>query len=236
MIEKVTAILSQLEHDDDHQNNEFIEKINDGRSLDLIDELLNLNPDEIGGRTALAGFYYQFLVALEYVIEMLDGKWDFVAVELHDDIIVGKENHIRFIQVKSSQKTHMKVSETGLIDRKKKTIENVDILVNNSWLDKLLFKAKHFPPSSYKTEFELITSYIILKNDRGFELNHYNSNVNFGIELADDDGLLSFMTEEIYTNDGQKIDTVSDLGESIKEALSRFRIEKREICQAYNDI
>ncbi|OMF22097.1 hypothetical protein BK133_27175 [Paenibacillus sp. FSL H8-0548] len=227
MIEKVTAILSQLEHDDDHQNNEFIEKINDGRSLDLIDELLNLNPDEIGGRTALAGFYYQFLVALEYVIEMLDGKWDFVAVELHDDIIVGKENHIRFIQVKSSQKTHMKVSETGLIDRKKKTIENVDILVNNSWLDKLLFKAKHFPPSSYKTEFELITSYIILKNDRGFELNHYNSNVNFGIELADDDGLLSFMTEEIYTNDGQKIDTVSDLGESIKEALSRFRIEKK---------
>lgn len=231
MIEKVTEILCQSEHDDDHQNQMFINKIRDGQSTELLEELLQLEPDEIGGRTALAGFYFQFLVALEYIIEMIDGKWDFVAVELHDDIIVGKEDRIRFIQVKSCQKAHMKISETGLVKRTEKEFEDVKYRINNSWLDKLLFKAKHFPPTEYRTEFELVTSYIILKNDRGYEVDHYHNNPNFSLVLADDDGLLSFMSNEIYSmedNKPKKIDVINDLGEPIKDILSRFRIEKKE--------
>jgi hypothetical protein len=231
VIEKVTELISQLEHDDDHQNKLFIEKIRDGQSADLLEDLFQLEPDEIGGRTALAGFYFQFLVALEYIIEMIDGKWDFVAVELHDDIIVGKEDQIRFIQVKSSQKAHLKISETGLVKRTEKKIEDVEYRINNSWLDKLLFKAKHFPPATYRTEFELVTSYIILKNDKGYEVDHYHNNPNFSLDLSDDDGLLSFMSNEIYTieaKEAKKIDVISELGEPIKDILSRFRIKKKE--------
>jgi hypothetical protein len=229
MIEKVTDLLSQLEHDDDHENEEFIEKVRAGQSADLLKDLLQLEPDEIGGRTALAGFYFQFLVALEYIIEMLDGKWDLVAVELHDDIIVGKENHIRFIQVKSSQKTHMKVSETGLVKRTGKKFGDEEVVrINNSWIDKLLFKNKNFHSAICKTEFELVTSYVVLKNERSYEVDHFQNSKNFSLELEDDDGLLSFMLEEIHTKEGQKIDITSELGEPVKDVLARFRIEKKE--------
>lgn len=228
MIEKVTELLSQLEHDEGHPNETFIEKIRDDETKDLLEDLLHLNPDEIGGRVALAGFNYQFLVTLEYIIEMLDGKWDFVAVELHDDIVVGKENKVRFIQVKSSQKMHMKVSETGLLTRKRKLISGVEARINNSWLDKLLFKAKYFPSPAYQTEFELVTSYVVLKNDKGHEIGHYQNNPNFSLELPDDDGLVSFMLEDIHTKEAREIDVSNELCEPIKDILARFRIEKKE--------
>ena len=76
-----------------------------------VDEyLLENDVSERGGGIALSGFYNQFIVTIEYIIGLLKGEWDFVLMEYHDDIIVGKENKVRFIQVKTSYNIKLKIS------------------------------------------------------------------------------------------------------------------------------
>ncbi|MGR5879238.1 dsDNA nuclease domain-containing protein [Bacillus pacificus] len=89
------------------------EKIIGKSSEEITDYLLSVPLKESGGLTAISGFYYQFLVTIEYFIELLEKKWDFLAIELHDDIIVGKDKEIRFIQVKSSYKPTQNPSDVS---------------------------------------------------------------------------------------------------------------------------
>ena len=55
-----------------------------------VEAIITTPTSEKGGLIAITGFYYQMLVVIEYIIEMIDGKWDYVGIELHDDIVVIK--------------------------------------------------------------------------------------------------------------------------------------------------
>lgn len=73
---------------------------------EVYETLLNTPTSEDGGRHALFGFYYQFLVAIDYIVELAEGKWNFMAFEIHDDIVLckedGEQSFVRFVQVKTS--------------------------------------------------------------------------------------------------------------------------------------
>lgn len=224
--EDIVSILAQPKSDLDPDREKLIQSIANQKEQ-LREELLQLEPNEIGGRIALAGFFYQFLVSIEYLIEMLDGKWDFVAVELHEDIIVGKDKQIKFVQVKSSQETHKNVSQTGLVTRSKKRVNRKDIYFNDSWVDKLLTKAKLFPKDSgYSTNFELVVSYVLI-NSRGLNVTEYTTNENFSLSVKDDDDLLVRLSETVYNKEDERVyDYKTECGEELKELLSRFYIKK----------
>lgn len=74
---------------------------------------------------------------------MLKGKWDYVFIEHLDDIVVGKDNTVRFIQVKSSEKVKMDASSSPASGLYYRTLigESTD-RKNNSWIDKLVSKAE----------------------------------------------------------------------------------------------
>jgi hypothetical protein len=228
--EKVLAALMQGKNDQGHEYDEILKKIREGDSQDVVRHLLELAPDDIGGRTALAGFYYQFLITCEYIIEMLDGKWDFVAYELHEDIIVGKGNNIRFIQVKASKDTDKLASES-LIKRDTKIFNGQKLTLGNSWIDKLISKAKYFPKcEGFQTQFQLLTSFVV-RGSQKMNIFHYTKNENFSMHIEDDDDLLKFLSEEIYTNEGEKINYASECKEDVKSLLSRFYLKKHiDLC------
>lgn len=80
--------------------------------LDLVEEtekqtairfLINGEPLELGGLTALRGFVYQYYVAAYYMVEMLDSDawWEEVLFEYIDDVTLLGKGKIRFVQVKT---------------------------------------------------------------------------------------------------------------------------------------
>lgn len=120
------------------------QKIKDKTSEDIASYLVNLKPTETGGITAISGFYYQFLITLKYIIEMLEGEWDFVIMEHHDDIVVGKDKKIRYVQVKTSEKVNVRVTTSparGLYSRSPKNIDGKKFEKFDSWIDKLLLNS-----------------------------------------------------------------------------------------------
>ncbi|WP_397427725.1 dsDNA nuclease domain-containing protein [Priestia megaterium] len=226
-MQKVMELLGESDISQDSGYEEFIENLKDGKSEEVIEALINVEPDEIGGRIALTGFYYQFLVFLEYWVEMLQGKWDFVALELHEDIVVGKGNKLRFIQVKSSKETEQLASETLSKRTSVKEDGKLKAIINDSWVDKLIKKANYFKKSEgFETEFQLITSFIILKS-RNLDVKKYRTK-DFYEEIGDDDDLVKFMTHDLLQDKNKKkICYEEDCGEHITELLSRFCITKR---------
>jgi len=74
--------------------------------------LIDTPVSERGGLVAITGFYYQMLAVIDYFIQMKQGKWDYIAVELHDDIVAVKDKQIRFIQVKTSNNLICEVSQS----------------------------------------------------------------------------------------------------------------------------
>lgn len=223
--DKVIAVLSEPNEDQDAERFDLIAKTKAKEEGLLKELLLALNPEEIGGRIAIAGFYYQFLVAIEYMIELLEGKWDFVCLELHDDIVVGKGQHIKFIQVKSSQDTDKKVSETGIYSRSLKEVNGTKLRKADSWVDKLLLKSRYFPKSEgFFTEFELITSYVIIKTNE-IDISGYRKKDH----VPDEDTLLRKLSEAIYDPVTQEELKYLDLcGEQLSDLLSRFSIHKKD--------
>lgn len=192
----------------------------------LINRLTDLTEVEEGGRIAITGFVYQMLIAIEYIVQMLKGEWDFVAVELHDDIVVGKgDNHIRFIQVKSSKRPHQNVSDTGLYERSNFTENDEKFYKNDSWADKLLSKAHHFPiASGCKCEFEIATSYHFLKGSAQTDVSRYED--KFPEEVPDDDVLLKKLSNPCVDKLNNLFDFNNYCGEPLQSLLTRFRIKK----------
>ena len=223
-------VLESLIKDTANENyEEFISNLRDEKSEELIEELLQLRPDEEGGRIALTGFYYQFLVCLEYWTQMLQGEWDFVALELHEDIVVGKGNKLRFIQVKSSKETEKFSSGTVYKRSKVKDKDTKAILseINDSWLDKIIGKARNFKKQDgYETEFELVTSFVIMDSG-GKPIKKYRT-TDFPKDVNENDYLVKFMKEEkLKDRDNNKICYEEESGEDIISLLSRFHIIKR---------
>ncbi len=192
---------------------------------EIVQNLITAEVSETGGLTALSGFYYQFLVTIEYIIEMLENKWDFVIMEYHDDIVVGKDKKIRFIQVKSSQKIKLDVTESpasGLYRRSDKEINKQKFRQANSWVDKLLLNAALAKKSDgCETEFQLYSSYHFLRTSN-YNFDFYTDNKIFNKEIPVDDHLLKVLSKQIFNDKGQELSFVNECEENIEELLKRF--------------
>lgn len=206
------------------ENTKFLEDNIIGRTSDEIAHLIaNFVPDEKGGLIAISGFYYQFLVTIEYMIDMLEGKWDYIFIEHLDDIVVGKENVVRFVQVKTSEKVKVDVTASpanGLYNRS--IITGGQTRRNNSWIDKLLSKAELLKSDDgYITQFQLYSSYHFIKtNNYNFDV--YTGNDSYNIDIPDEDDLHSKLTEPAYDKEGVSYDYLVRCGETLKDLLKRF--------------
>ncbi|MBJ8007068.1 hypothetical protein [Bacillus cereus] len=219
------------EYPNDQEKIEFLnENIISKKDTDIMNYLMTLKPDEVGGLTAISGFFYQFLVTIEYFIELLDGKWDFVAFELHDDIVVGneKEKIIRFIQAKTSKYSSQNPSDvsnlylgsTKKIKGTKKTVR-----LKDSWVDKLLSKAQHFKKEDgYKTQFQIYTSYHVVKTDN-YNFDYYTDNENFDKVTNSKDSLVKAIKNNTHNSKLEEINYESLCGETVEELLSRFHLK-----------
>ncbi|MEH7521622.1 hypothetical protein V7199_00585 [Priestia megaterium] len=200
-----------------------------GKGAEEISNFLNLlfeaPPEETGGQNAITGFYFQLLCTLYYLAEVIEGKWDYIILELHQDIIVGNDSAIKFIQVKSQvlqdREPIVPVTETNLY---------------LGWIQKLLYMAKFFPKGQgVQTQFELITNYMI-KNSPKVKMEHYLYNDKFELEIDDKDDLLKKVIE--YEDRGviEGFNFENDCNESIKDLLSRFSINPKAINPSdFND-
>ncbi|MGO5008485.1 hypothetical protein [Bacillus wiedmannii] len=219
------------EYPNDQEKIEFLnENIISKKDTDIMNYLMKLKPDEVGGLTAISGFFYQFLVTIEYFIELLDGKWDFVAFELHDDIVVGNEREkiIRFIQAKTSKYSSQNPSDvsnlylgsTKKIEGTKKTVR-----LKDSWVDKLLSKAQHFKKEDgYKTQFQIYTSYHVVKTDN-YNFDYYTDNENFDKVTNSKDSLVKAIKNNTHNSKLEEINYESLCGETVEELLSRFHLK-----------
>lgn len=221
------------------ERDEFINKILVNKSVQEIDEFLNDTIKNLietpvierGGLVAITGFYYQMLVVIDYLIEMKQDKWDYIAVELHDDIVAIKDKTIRFIQVKTSNDLRCKISEkpaSGVYLRNNSGGKDI----GNSWIDKLILKAKNFKKSEgFTTEFELVTNYTIVDSPHIKIDKYIGKNVSKIID--EDDSIYKKINKEcyIYESNSQKQRQVvyKDIcGETLNELLARFYIESKQ--------
>lgn len=234
-LNKVIDILSQPRDKVDNSRMQLINRTKSDKASVLQELLMTIEPEEIGGRTALAGFYYQFLVTIEYMIEVMEGKWDFVSLELHEDIIVGKNNRVRFVQVKTSYETDLKVSNTGIYSRTPKEVDGQTHRRPDSWVDKLLMKAKYFPASQgFQTEFELVTSFIVIGSKK-MDVSFYSKNSKFSNPVPNDDDLFSRLSESAYHKDTEEpVEYNTICGEELASLLSRFYIHKKNDLSQIN--
>ncbi|MEZ2649680.1 dsDNA nuclease domain-containing protein [Bacillus wiedmannii] len=233
-------IISSLQHNSEKKLEEiefFNNCIKNKSREEIMSYLAEIPQGEMGGITAITGFYYQFLIAIKYLIELLDDEWDYVGIELHDDIILGKGNLIRFVQVKTSKENIQEVSDVSdLYLRKwKKTKDEKRFKVNNSWVDKLLSKAEFFRnDEEYITQFQLVASYDIIRSPQ-LNVDIYNSSDKpFEKEIPETDFLLKKMSEEVFTIKGEKYCYETRCGEPVRDLLSRFRIKKEPSIADFN--
>ncbi|PGD17958.1 dsDNA nuclease domain-containing protein [Bacillus toyonensis] len=170
--------------------------------------ILNESPDENGGITALSGFYFQFLVTIEYLIELLDGKWDYLLVDHHQDIIVINDEKIRFIQAKTKNVEECVVSKTELY---------------TDWIQKLFYLDLLFQDKDdCKTEFELVTNYVI-KDAPSAHVESYNYNDEYNLPIERNN---FFEKIETYSARTPKYEHIQ--GDKLEELLTRFKISIKE--------
>ncbi|MGS7467759.1 hypothetical protein [Bacillus paranthracis] len=225
--ENALHVLTQEKKDIGRTVAEILKSDSDNDVHKLINHLQSTPPEEIGGRVALSGFYYQFLSSIQYFIELLDDKWDFVALELHEDIVVGKGNKVKFIQVKSSQERHQSITKVVYRDTKK--INGKEEKVNNSWIDKLIFKTKYFKDQDdFETEFELLVNFALVETKTKNIIKHIETD-SFPIDVDENDYLVKELKKDSFFKKDDKWETFDyqeECGETIEEALSRLSIKK----------
>jgi hypothetical protein len=230
---ELNRVLSCLtsEYPKDDEKVEFIQKnIISKQDTVIMEYLMSLEPDEIGGLTAISGFFYQFLVTIEYFIELLDDKWDFVAFELHDDIVVGneREKKIRFVQAKTSKFSSQNPSNvsdlySGSLKKDKKTNKNVRL--KDSWVDKLISKAQFFQKKEgYETQFQIYTSYHVVKTD-SYNFDNYTDNNRFDKPVKAKDSLVGAIKKNTHNSNFEEVDYESICGEPVEDLLSRLHLK-----------
>ncbi|WP_257351433.1 dsDNA nuclease domain-containing protein [Pseudalkalibacillus decolorationis] len=181
--------------------------------VDIINKLNSEPPADTGGLNAMTGFYFQLLVTLYYLVDLLEGKWNFVAIELHQDLIVGNSTDIRFVQVKSK-----------VLQDRESSVEVTKTDLYSDWLQKLFYMAKFFPKdNSINTQFELVTNFYI-KNSPKVKMEHYLYNESFNRTINEDDHLLEKIVENKTLINNIEIDFLDTYGASERDLLSRFSI------------
>ncbi|MGR5913927.1 hypothetical protein ACT7DA_11240 [Bacillus pacificus] len=110
-----------------------------------------------------------------------------------------KIKKIRFIQVKSSYKPTQNPSDVSeFYNRELKKENKKEYRLNNSWIDKLLTKAELFKEKDgYKTQFQLYTSYHIVKTSR-YNFDFYTDNNAYSKSVPKGDALLKIVSESSY--------------------------------------
>lgn len=226
LIEKYFDFKNQFEELEEHPNDEIYQRNFKGKSSEEIQSFLIDNEiGETGGITALSGFYFQFLVTIEYIIELLENKWDFLIMEHRDDVVVGNNECIRFIQVKSSQYPSVIASKkpaSDLYNRKSKEGK----IYANSWIDKLIINSKKFyKENNIRTEFQLYSNYQILRAPQGMNVEIYSDNSNYNIQSSlVMDELFKKLNNEIYKKDDQILNFEDECGESLESLLKRLYV------------
>jgi hypothetical protein len=222
-IRKIMGAIEKSEEELNERISLVIEKKCKGKNKEEIreylDVLLEEPPEETGGQNALTGFYFQLLCTLYYLAELLEGKWDYLVIELHQDIVVGNDSTIRFVQVKSEVSEHREsikeVSATSLY---------------RGWVQKLISLSRLFPKGEgVITEFELITNYII-KNSPRVKVEHYLYNDSFDQKIEEDDDILEKLTTKYRTRGLEENFNFEEMcNETIEGLLSRFSISPKAI-------
>lgn len=226
LVEKYFDFKNKFEEFEEHPNDEIYQSNFKGKSSEEIQSFLIENEiGETGGITALSGFYFQFLVTIEYIIELLENKWDFLIMEHRDDVVVGNNECIRFIQVKSSQYPSVIASKkpaSDLYNRKSKE----DKTYANSWIDKLIINSKKFyKDNNIRTEFQLYSNYQILRAPQGMNVEIYSDNSNYSIQNSlEIDELFKKLNIEIYKKDDQLMNFEDECGESLESLLKRLYV------------
>ncbi|WP_075643120.1 hypothetical protein [Exiguobacterium indicum] len=115
-------------------------------------EMLSLETaKDQGGIIAVSGFYFQFLVTIEYIIELINGKWTNILVDHHQDIILISESKIRIIQVKTKDEVEV---TPGQVDFYREWVQKLFLIEG-------LLKSSGVDLEKVKVEFELVTNFII---------------------------------------------------------------------------
>lgn len=196
-----------------------------GRDEDrIVDNLLKQKPSEEGGLVAIYGFYYQMLVFIEYMIEAIQGKWSFLSLEYHDDIIAGDEEKkvVRFIQVKTSSKPAVSISDSNIhIYKRSKSKREGAVkgkIRNNSWLDKMIDNSTYVKDLGLTIEFDLVTDYTIYSS-KTIDIDLYNDSSRRK-EIREDDAIYEKLKSPCFDQHGNVIDYENKYGESLSELLA----------------
>ncbi|MCQ6356645.1 dsDNA nuclease domain-containing protein [Bacillus cereus] len=191
-------------------------------SEELMAKLVDTSPSEQGGIVGISGYYFQMLVTIYYIIELQRGKWTFVSMEHHDDIVLGNEETkiVRFVQVKSSKEISKRVSETDIYTRTDSR--------NISWVDKLFENSKIFNDCEVDKQFELFCDYLVVDTSgRGkVEVKEYYRNEDeesFNWEISEDDDLYQRLKQDAFDREKQKIIYEEMYGHSLKDLLGKLR-------------
>ncbi|MGC9298998.1 dsDNA nuclease domain-containing protein [Bacillus cereus] len=191
-------------------------------SEELVVKLVNTPPSEQGGIVGISGYYFQMLVTIYYIIELQRGKWTFVSMEHHDDIVLGNEETktVRFVQVKSSKEISKRVSETDIYTRTDSR--------NISWVDKLFENSKIFNDCEVDKQFELFCDYLVVDTSgrgkvevKGYYRNEDEESFNWEVSEADD--LYQRLNQDAFDREKQKIIYEEMYGHSLKELLGKLR-------------
>lgn len=129
---------------------------------DLEDILSGQETSDNGGIVAMTGFYYQMMVSVLYLGEVLQGKWDGMYLDHHQDIVLfnNSEKIVKFIQVKTKNKSY----------------SPADIKIAKSWIPKLFITAYNIEKL---TEFELrfeIVSNCFFQDTKSFNISPFYLN------------------------------------------------------------
>ncbi|XQY92380.1 hypothetical protein ACNRWW_02750 [Metabacillus sp. HB246100] len=203
----------------------------------IMKNLLKHKPEEEGGLVAIYGFYYQMLVFIDYMVEAIQGKWSFLSLEYHDDIIAGNEDQevVRFIQVKTSSRPTISISDSNvhIYSRAKSNIDGPSKgkIRNNSWLDKVIDNATYVKDLDLVMEFDLVTDYSLYSSSK-INIDIYNENSR-GKIIEDDDPLYERLISSCFDKEGKEIDYNEKYGKGLKELLGNVCFDKKPKIPEY---
>ena len=190
---------------------------------EMINQLLHHVPAEEGGIIAISGFYFQMLVFIQYMIQMMEGKWEFLALEFHDDIVAGNEKTIKFVQVKTSKQATLAITDSSVhvYNRSKgKSEKTLGKLRNNSWVDKIIDNAHLVKDLNLNLEFDIVADYSIYSTSK-VDIAIYNS-VSRNKAIKDDDYVYKEIAKTSFNSEGMELNYETRYGKQLKFLLEKL--------------
>lgn len=218
--EMISAVIEAKELTKSEEEKSFFKEVVKGKNQEDISVTLqeNIKSEEVanllcveptadnGGIVALSGFYFQFLSSIEYLVELIEGKWNYLLIDHHQDIILINDEKIRVIQVKTNGKEYCSVTQTKLY---------------SEWIQKLFVLDNIFKEFPQKIEFELITNFLI-QNTSDVKVEVYYNNDDFDMKIRN--SVFFDKIEKFSENRGY----INLKGAYLEELLSKFKITRKD--------